>query len=144
MSERVRIDITASEQVSAIVYPAAHPKPAGTCVVLGHGAGANPSSSFMVRFATALAERGFPTLTFNFLYSEQGRRVPDRNDKLEACYRKVIEACRGGVLGGKADREKLVCGGSRMGGRIAPQVPPADPAGIAGLVLLGYPLHPPG
>ena len=59
-------------------------KHAGIRLILGHGAGGNQSSGFMVRFATALAERGFPTLTFNFLYSEQGRRVPDRNDKLES------------------------------------------------------------
>jgi uncharacterized protein len=144
MTERARIDITASEHATAIVYPATGHKHAGIRLILAHGAGGNQSSSFMVRFATALAERGFPTLTFNFLYSEQGRRVPDRNDKLEACYRKLIEACRGGVLGGKVDREKLVIGGKSMGGRIASQVAAVDPSGIAGLVLLGYPLHPPG
>jgi predicted alpha/beta-hydrolase family hydrolase len=144
MSERIRIDIAASEQVSAIVYPTAHRTPAGIRLILAHGAGASQSSGFMVRFATALAERGFPTLTFNFLYSEQGRRAPDRNDKLEACYRKVIEAYRDGVLGGKVDRQKLVIGGKSMGGRIASQVAATDPSDIAGLVLLGYPLHPPG
>jgi uncharacterized protein len=144
MSERTRIDITASDQVSAIVYPAAHPKPAGIRLILAHGAGASQSSGFMVRFATALAERGFATLTFNFLYTEQGRRAPDRNDKLEACYRRVIETCRGGLVGGKGAPEKLVIGGKSMGGRIASQVAATDPSGIAGLVLLGYPLHPPG
>jgi predicted alpha/beta-hydrolase family hydrolase len=146
MTEQVRIDITASEQVTAVAYPAAG-KHAGVRLILGHGAGAGQASSFMVRFASALAARGIDAVTFNFLYTEQRRRVPDRNDKLEACYRKVIEACRDGAVGGK--REKLVIGGKSMGGRIASQVAAsqvaaADGGGIAGLVLLGYPLHPPG
>jgi len=39
----------------------------------------------------------------------------------------------------------LFIGGKSMGGRIATQVAAADPTlPIAGLVLLGYPLHPPG
>jgi hypothetical protein len=141
MTERVRIDITASEQVTATAYPAVG-KHAGIAVILGHGAGAGQASGFMVRFAGALAVRGIDAVTFNFLYTEQGRRVPDRNDKLEACYRKVIEACRDGVLGGKP--RKLVIGGKSMGGRIASQVAATDGGGIDGLVLLGYPLHPPG
>ena len=134
MTDQVRIDITSSEQVTAITYPAAG-KHAGIRLILGHGAGAGQASSFMVRFASTLAARGIDTVTFNFLYTEQRRRVPDRNDKLEAC--------RDGVVGGKP-REKLVIGGKSMGGRIASQVASADGGGIAGLVLLGYPLHPPG
>src|SRR4029077_471295 len=39
----------------------------------------------------------------------------------------------------------LFIGGKSMGGRIATQVAAADPGlALAGLVLLGYPLHPPG
>src|ERR1700732_1705633 len=132
MTERFRIDISPSEQVTAIVYPAETHKRVGIGMILAHGAGAGQTSSFMVRFASALAARGIDAVTFNFLYTEQGRRVPDRNDKLEACYRKVIEACRDGVLGA---RSRLVIGGKSMGGRIASQVAAADGGGIAGLVL---------
>ena len=43
-----------------------------------------------------------------------------------------------------ASDDKLAIGGKSMGGRIASQVA-ADGAGdLAGLVFLGYPLHPPG
>jgi predicted alpha/beta-hydrolase family hydrolase len=39
----------------------------------------------------------------------------------------------------------LFCGGKSMGGRIATQVAAADgDLPVAGLVLVGYPLHPPG
>jgi predicted alpha/beta-hydrolase family hydrolase len=50
------------------------------------------------------------------------------------------------VVGGQAEPpEHLFIGGKSMGGRIATQLAAADRAlPIAGLVLLGYPLHPPG
>jgi len=38
--------------------------------------------------------------------------------------------------------ERMVIGGKSMGGRIASMV--ADELGVAGLVCLGYPFHPPG
>jgi len=136
-----RVDITPSEQVTATVYPAAG-KRAGICVILGHGAGSNQSSPAIVRFAGALAARGFDAVTFNFLYSEQRRRAPDPNPKLELCWRRLIQAFRDGMLIDEGAR--LVIGGRSMGGRIASQVVAADPDGIAGLLLLGYPLHPPG
>jgi uncharacterized protein len=95
-----------------------------------------------VKFATALALRGIETITFNFAYTEAGRRVPDRNDRLEAAWRRMIAAYRDGEVGARARR--LAIGGKSMGGRIASQVAAADGDGLAGLVFLGYPLHPPG
>jgi uncharacterized protein len=144
MSEPFRVDVTPCEQVTAIVYPAAVRDAADISLILAHGAGANQRSGFMVQFAGALAARGIETITFNFVYSEAGRRLPDRNDKLEACWRSVIAACRSGMIGGNRERRKLAIGGKSMGGRIASQVAAADPDAAAGLVLLGYPLHPPG
>jgi hypothetical protein len=143
MPEQVQVDIAPSERVTAIAYraPAAR---AGIGLILAPGAGAGQTSSFMVRFASALAARGIDTVTFNFVYSEQGRRVPDPNKKLELCYRQVIRAFHDGILGTNADRDRLVIGGKSMGGRIASQVVAADAGGVAGLLLLGYPLHPPG
>jgi predicted alpha/beta-hydrolase family hydrolase len=144
MPEPIRIDVTPSERVSAIVYPAVAGIRVGVSLILAHGAGANQTSAFMVRFASALAARGIDTVTFNFLYSEARRRVPDKNDKLEACWRKVIEAWRDGKFGKRATADKLFIGGKSMGGRIASQVAADASSDIAGLVLLGYPLHPPG
>jgi len=141
MPQQIRIDVTPSEHVTATVYPAAGAR-AGICVILGHGAGSNQSNPAIVRFAGALAARGFDAVTFNFLYSEQRRRLPDPNPKLELCWRALIRAFRDGRLIGQG--AALVIGGRSMGGRIASQVVAADPAGIAGLLLLGYPLHPPG
>jgi predicted alpha/beta-hydrolase family hydrolase len=142
--ESFRLDVTPSEPVTALVYRAAPGTHAGVTLILAHGAGANQTSSFMVRSATALAARGIDTVTFNFVYSEEGRRLPDRNDKLERCYRAVIDAACAGKFNQDARRPKLVIGGKSMGGRIASQVAATGHAGIAGLVFLGYPLHPPG
>jgi predicted alpha/beta-hydrolase family hydrolase len=112
--------------------------------LLAHGAGTDQTSDFMVRFASGLAQRGVETVTFNFVYTEQGRRLPDRNDKLEACFRDVIAALRTGALGENFSRCKLLIGGKSMGGRIASQVAAHSPDGISGVLALGYPLHPPG
>ena len=96
----------------------------------------------MVGFARALAGLGIDTITFNFLYTEQKRRLPDRRPALESCYLSVIDAVR--RASASAGRP-LFIGGKSMGGRIATQVAAAAPAlPLAGLVLLGYPLHPPG
>ncbi len=85
---------------------------------------------------------GLDIVTFNFLYTEQNRRIPDRPALLEACYLAVIDKVRAEV---DSARRALYIGGKSMGGRIATQVAAADPAvPVAGLVLLGYPLHPPG
>ena len=114
----------------------------GATLILGHGAGAGQRSAFMVDFAHALSALGLDVVTFNFLYTEQGRRIPDRAPALEACYRVVIEAVHATL---PSARRALFVGGKSMGGRIATQVAAADPQlRLAGLVLLGYPLHPPG
>jgi hypothetical protein len=137
--ESVRVAV-ASGSVTALRYPAAEPA-APLTLVLGHGAGAPQTSDFMVAFAQALAHRGFPTVTFNFPYMEEGRRLPDRSPILEAAFRAVIAAVRGRA---DAGRGRLVIGGKSLGGRMASHVAAAGLDDLAGLVLLGYPLHPPG
>jgi hypothetical protein len=138
MPEHISIAVAPDQKVTAIVYPAAKARRAGIGLILGHGAGAPQTSGFMVTFATELAARGIDAVTFNFLYMEQRRRVPDPNARLEACYGAVIEAVARRKLG------KLAIGGKSMGGRIASQVAALGAPDVAGLVLLGYPLHPPG
>lgn len=141
MPEKLRIQIGEDQSVSARLYRANGGKRLGVTLLLGHGAGADQTTEFMVSFAEALAGRGVDSMTFNFLYTEQGRRAPDRNDKLEGCYGAAIDAAR---THGKLEGNRLVIGGKSMGGRIASQVAAKGAEGIAGLVFLGYPLHPPG
>jgi uncharacterized protein len=157
--EKIEVMVDESGSVTALLYSASRKTRAGITVILGHGAGGNQMSQFMRLFASELSTRGFDVMTFNFLYSERGRRVPDPKAKLEACYGAVIAAA---VDDKKLKGNRLVIGGKSMGGRIASQVaageanneglPKVDdvlPQGratapLAGLVFLGYPLHPPG
>ena len=122
-------------------YPAATGNRAGVTLILGHGAGADQTSGFMVAFANALAERGIDIVTFNFLYAELRHRIPDPNARLENCWRAVIEIVRSRIT---SHAGSLAIGGKSMGGRIASQVAAGEGRGLAGLVFLGYPLHPPG
>jgi predicted alpha/beta-hydrolase family hydrolase len=109
--------------------------------VLAHGAGAGQRHPFIVNRATALAALGIDVATFDFPYMEARRKVPDRNEVLRARYLEAIDAARRELPSARL----LVCGGKSMGGRIATEVAAAAPAlAILGIVLLGYPLHPPG
>jgi predicted alpha/beta-hydrolase family hydrolase len=135
---RVRLDQTSA--VTALAYRASRPH-AEAALILGHGAGAGQRSPFMTRFAAALAALGVETVTFDFLYTEQKRRIPDRRPALEACYRAVINAVLTELESG---RRFLFIGGKSMGGRIATHVAVDPGLPVAGVVLLGYPLHPPG
>jgi predicted alpha/beta-hydrolase family hydrolase len=141
MAQHIMIRLNDTDHVTGVVYAANRRGRRGVTLVLGHGAGAGQASPFMVRFAEGLSARGVDVVTFDFLYSEQGRRAPDVNDKLEACYLAAIASARG-LRKLKANR--LLIGGKSMGGRIASQVAAAGIEEPAGLVFLGYPLHPPG
>ncbi|HEX3145852.1 MAG TPA: alpha/beta family hydrolase [Pyrinomonadaceae bacterium] len=138
---KLTVQINDADAVTAMLYPAAKNNRAGVTIILGHGAGADQMSGFMRMAAEGFAARGLDAMTFNFLYKEQKRGAPDPKAKLESCYRAVIDAARKQK---KLKDNQLVIGGKSMGGRIASQVAAEDSDGIAGLVYLGYPLHPPG
>ena len=140
MPEPIRVALTPTRHITALAYGAAAPR-AGITIILAPGAGAGQKSPFMVRYAAALATRGFDSITFDFPYREEGRRIPDANATLEACWRAVIDMVRRTL----APTERVAIGGKSMGGRIASQVAASAVAGaLSGVVLLGYPLHPPG
>jgi uncharacterized protein len=124
---------------SAVSYAAPG---ARAMLVLAPGAGAPQSHPWLVAMARAIAERGVAVITFDFLYAHAKRRVPDRGDVLEETWQAVMSNVRGRK---EAQGRRLFAGGKSMGGRIATQVAAQGGLGdIAGIVLLGYPLHPPG
>jgi predicted alpha/beta-hydrolase family hydrolase len=110
-------------------------------LVLAHGAGAGQRSPFMVAAARALADLGVVTATFDFPYIAEGRRIPDKGPVLEAAWCDAVS--RAASTPELADLP-LFIGGKSMGGRIASQAAAGNDLPIAGLVFLGYPLHPPG
>jgi uncharacterized protein len=127
--------------VTALVYPPPDPARASATVLLAHGAGLPQTSAFMVDFAGALARRGCHAVTFNFPYTEQRSRLPDRAPVLEACFRDVVTAVRARP---ELASPRLVIGGKSMGGRMATHLAAQGLAALTGVVVLGYPLHPPG
>jgi len=109
-------------------------------LVLAHGANNNMDYPLIAGLHDKLARQGLVTVRFNFPYSEEGRKRPDRDEVLEGAYRLVLEYV------GELDEFKgleLYLGGKSMGARLAAQLV-AQEVGASGLVFLGYPLHPPG
>jgi predicted alpha/beta-hydrolase family hydrolase len=125
------------EVVGGIAYPTE--VPARALLVLAHGAGAGQKHPFMVAVARALAARGIAVVTFDFPYMRRGRGVPDKAPVLEESFRHAIEAARAWQPG-----LPVFAGGKSMGGRMATHLAAQRLEGLAGIVALGYPLHPPG
>lgn len=112
-------------------------------VLLAHGAGSDMNAPVLVRVSDALRVAGVPSLRFNFAYRAAGRRAPDRAPVLQATLR---AAARELARRTKLPLGRIVVGGRSMGGRMASLcvADPDDPLPALGLVLLAYPLHPPG
>lgn len=105
-------------------------------LVLAHGAGTDVTDSVLCAVGRGLANRGHPVFVFNFPFAEVGRKRPDPQSRLEAAYRDAATAAAKHL----GDRP-LVLGGRSLGGRMASHLA-AEGWPCAGLVLLGYPLHP--
>src|SRR5687767_7365810 len=137
-------DVPASAADASILTTAAcYDSTAGDAtLLLAHGAGAGQTHAFMTGFARALAGRGVDVVTFDFPYKHAGRKLPDRQPALEACFARVLEwtAARARSRG----RSRLFIGGKSMGGRIATHLGGSGPTTVQGVVALGYPLRPPG
>jgi predicted alpha/beta-hydrolase family hydrolase len=112
---------------------------ADRAVLLAHGAGADMNSATLTTVTDALADAKIPSLRFNFPYKSAGRRAPDRPPALEAAVREAVAELSART---KLPLDRLVVGGRSMGGRICSMIAAED--GALGVVLLGYPLHPPG
>ena len=124
--------------IGAVAYDAAA-GPAHALLVLAHGAGAGQNHPFMTVVAKGLAARGIDVVTFDFPYMRARRKAPDRPPVLEQAFREAVDAAR---QWSRAAR--LFIGGKSMGGRIATHLGAARPDTLGGIVVFGYPLHPPG
>lgn len=116
-------------------------------LLLAHGAGASMTSPFMETMTELVLARGIAVSRFEFSYMAArrggGKRrpppkaetlVPEYIDAVMTLSKTLEPAC------------KLLIGGKSMGGRIASLVADGLHASelISGLVVLGYPFHPPG
>jgi uncharacterized protein len=113
-------------------------------LLLFPGAGAGRDSPALVAVDDAVApglhDGPVPVVRADFPYRREGRKAPDRAPKLIACVRDEA-ATLVGEAGIPAD--SLALGGRSMGGRMCTMAV-AEGLPAAALVLIAYPLHPPG
>lgn len=136
---RVRIALTPPQAVpetSGLLFQPAADR-GGASVILAPGSGSDLLHPVLVAVGKALAESGHPTLLFNFAFTEAARKRPDPTARLERAYSDVVGWLRDRLGAGRP----LVLGGRSLGGRVASRLA-ASGVECAGLVLLGYPLHP--
>ena len=120
------------------MQPGSDNKPTAVAgLLLTHGAGGGADQHTLVALEEGL---GIPVRRVEFPYRREGRRFPDRAPKLIGTVRAEAEVFASD-LGATIDR--LVLGGRSMGGRMC-SMAVAEGLAAAGLVLLSYPLHPPG
>jgi len=112
------------------------PRSARALLVLAHGAGAGMHHAFMTSLAEALVARGVAVLRYQFPFTEAGKKRPDRAPVLEATVRAAVAA-------GRALGLPTFAGGKSMGGRMTTQAEASAPLDVLGIVLVGFPLHPP-
>jgi uncharacterized protein len=107
-------------------------------VLLAPGAGADRNHHTLVAVADAIAP--LPCRRMDFPYRLAGRRAPDKAPVAVAALRDQA----GDLVAERSMRaNRLVAGGRSFGGRMA-SLAVAEGLPSAGLVLLSYPLHPPG
>jgi predicted alpha/beta-hydrolase family hydrolase len=107
-------------------------------LILTHGAGGDRDSHALVAIEEGLAP--IPVLRINFPYRDEGRKAPDRANKILPFLDNVAREFAAGC---QADPGEIALGGRSFGGRMC-SMAVAEGLPAAGLVLLSYPLHPPG
>jgi uncharacterized protein len=106
--------------------------------VCGHGAGGSLEDRPTRAAAKALRTAGLRVVRFNFVYSEKKTGRPDPMPKLKTCIEHVVAHVRRELA-----PRAVIIGGRSLGGRAASMLA-ADGFAADGLLLLAYPLHPPG
>ena len=116
----------------------ARPADASATLVVAHGAGTGMDHPFLAGFTRALNEASVATLRFNFPYREAGKKFPDKPPAAIAAWRAAMAEAVA-----RSSGEPVWAAGKSFGGRMA-SMAVAEGMAAAGLVYLGYPLHPPG
>ena len=110
-------------------------------LLLTPGAGADATHHTLVAVDEAVtAKVGLTVGRVDFPYRKAGRRAPDKAPVAVAHLREEAAAL---VAEAGVAPEQLVLGGRSFGGRMC-SMAVAEGLPAAGLVLLSYPLHPPG
>ena len=115
------------------------PDGAWATIAIAHGAGAGYAHPFLLGFARAMRREGVATLRFNFPYMQAGRRMPGPAAHAIAAWTAAVA-----FAAERSGAGPVWASGKSYGGRIASMAAADGSIAPAGLVYLGYPLHPPG
>ena len=109
-------------------------------VVLTHGAGSNCNAPLLVALSEALAQAGVASLRCDLPYRQRHPHGPPRGTAAEdqAGLRRAVNILKEMVPG------PIFMGGMSYGGRQATILAGSEPELVNGLMILSYPLHPPG
>ncbi|WP_137845076.1 alpha/beta family hydrolase [Microbacterium sp. 2FI] len=126
-------------EVSGVLAEPAVGTSAWAVIGVAHGAGTRFDHPGVVGFARAMAGLGVVSLRFNLPYAEAGRRMPGPAAHAVAGWAAALAA-----LSAHAPGLGVWASGRSYGGRMASMAAAEGAIAPAGLVYLGYPLHPPG
>ena len=110
-------------------------------LVLTHGAGGSAAAPLLVALAERFVERGLTVLRYDLPFRQASRTAPPR----PAGAAKDREGLRSAVASMRARVDgRVYLGGVSYGGRQASMLAAGEPGLADALLLLSYPLHPPG
>jgi len=114
--------------------------PNGDALILTHGAGSNCTAPLLVALSEAFAGHGYVVLRCDLPFRQERRSgpFPGNAERDRAGLRNAVAVLRKSVSG------RIFLGGHSYGGRQSTMLCAAEPELVSGLLLLSYPLHPPG
>ena len=116
-------------------------KPGTDGFILTHGAGGNANGPLLIVLANALSGADFTAVRYNLPFRQQRPFGPPRPASAEQDregLKNEVAAMRKRVSG------RVFLGGHSYGGRQSSMLCAEQPGLVEGLLLLSYPLHPPG
>jgi predicted alpha/beta-hydrolase family hydrolase len=132
-------DVTAEPNIRGFLHTPA--KPNGGGIVLTHGAGANCQSKLLIEMSEAFAAAGFTTMRIDLPFRIErphGPPSPGGAARDREGLRRAVALLKQKVRG------PIFLGGHSYGGRQSTMLAAEDSQLVDALLLLSYPLHPPG
>jgi len=136
-------DLTPGEPpVRGFLHSAAH---ASAGLVLTHGAGGNCNAPLLVALAESCSTSGITVLRCDLPFRQKRPHGPPSpaSAKLDQEGLKRAVTLLRKAIGSEAG-ERVFLGGQSYGGRQSSMLAASEPSLTEGLLLLSYPLHPPG
>jgi uncharacterized protein len=139
-SPKVFTDVTADPFVRGLLHEPASPN--GKGLVITHGSGSNCKAPILVALAETFSQAGYAVLRCDLPYRQDrpyGPPGPRDAKRDQAGLKNAVDALKKCLRNGD-----VFLGGVSYGGRQASMLCAAEPGLTPGLLLLSYPLHPPG